>query len=442
VNADSLWNILHKSRGNWRELTEFISSVPNDKKNIVFPLLSEISEKDLHDATVEVLNDNILYSMIYQPMTQDKAIFSAFILSPRVDNEYLKPFKEFFQEKFVKDFILNGRKNPETIVKWVKGSIAIDEDANYARAPITPRGVYELKVADLHSRDIFFVAVCRSFGIPSRLETATRTPQYFFNGKWHDVYFTNPPSKTDARGKLVLTNDKENNLKPEYYTHFTIEKFTEGFFRSLDYETEPILKSFPCTIEVMPGSYLLVTGNRINGGTVLATLSFFNLQENKTENLDIKLRQDLAPEQVIGKTGNMEEFLKKISDEEISVDKKGMIIAWLDAEKEPSRHFIADLIQHKKDLDKWNGSTLLLFRSAKEKDLFMSKNGTGLPLKTKSAVVKSGSLEYFLQHIQKKTISDLPVVTFIKPGGQIIYFSEGYKIGTEDEILRHLHSSK
>lgn len=119
-----------------------------------------------------------------------------------------------------------------------------------------------------------------------------------------------------------------------------------------------------------------------------------------------------------------------------------MILAWLDAEKEPSRHFIADLIQHKKDLDKWNGSVLLLFRSGKEKELFLSKNGTGLPLKTKSAVEKSGSLEYFLQHIQKKTISDLPVVTFIKPGGQIIYFSEGYKIGTGDEILRHLHSSK
>jgi transglutaminase-like putative cysteine protease len=424
VNADSLWNILHKSRGNWRELTEFISSVPNDRKNIVFPLLSEISEKDLHDATVEVLNDNILYSMIYQPMTQDKAIFSACILSPRVDNEYLKPFKECFQEKFEKDFILNGRKNPETIVKWVKGSIAIDEDANYARAPITPIGVYELKVADPHSRNIFFVAVCRSFGIPSRLETATRIPQYFFNGKWHDVYFTNPPLKTDARGKLVLTNDKENNLKPEYYIHYTIEKFTEGFFRSLDYETDTVLKSFLCTIEVTPGSYLLVTGNRINGGTVLATLSFFNLEENKTENLNIKLRHDFAPEQVIGKIGNMAEFLKKTSEEE------------------PSRHFIADLIQHKKDLDKWNGSVLLLFRSGKEKELFLSKNGTGLPLKTKSAVEKSGSLEYFLQHIQKKTISDLPVVTFIKPGGQIIYFSEGYKIGTGDEILRHLHSSK
>jgi transglutaminase-like putative cysteine protease len=442
MNADSLWNILHKCRGNWRELTEFISSVPDDKKGLVLPLLNGISEKDLHDVTLEVLNDNILYSMTLQPMSQDKGIFPAFILSPRVDNEYLKPYKEFFQHKFEKDFILNGRKNPETIVKWVKESINIDENANYARAPITPRGVYELKVADTHSRDIFFAAVCRSFGIPARLETATRIPQYLFNAKWHDVHFANAPSKNDGRGKLVLTNDYGNDRKPEYYTHYTIEKFDRGFFRSLDYETDPVLKSFPCTIEVPPGSYLLVTGNRISGGTVLTTLSFFNVKENENEDLNIKLRKDFAPVQPIGKIDNMQEFLKKISGEGRVVDKKGTILAWLDPEKEPSRHFIADLLQNKKDLDKWNGSILLLFRSEKEKELFMSKNAGGLPLKTKCGVAASGSPEGFLQLIKKKTKTDLPVVTFIDPGGEIIYFSEGYKIGIANEILMHIPTSK
>ncbi len=208
-------------------------------------LLNNISEKDLHDVSVDVLDDNILYSLIYQPLTNDKTIFSSYILSPRVDNEYLKPFKALFQKKFEKAFILNGRSNPETIVKWVKESIRIDENANYARAPITPSGVYELKVTDSHSRDIFFVALCRSFGIAARLETSTKIPQYFFSDKWHDVYFTNPPSTIDSRGKLVINNDPGNDRKPEYYTHFTIEKFEDGFFRSLDYETDPELHVFP-----------------------------------------------------------------------------------------------------------------------------------------------------------------------------------------------------
>lgn len=194
-NADSLWTILHKSRGNWREIIAFLSSVPPDKKSWVFSLLNEMSEKDLHDVTIEVLDDNILNAWIYQPMTQDKAIFCDYILSPRIDNEWLKPFRAFFQQKFDKDFILKGRKYPESIVAWVRRSIITDEQANYSRAPLTPSGVYDLRVADPHSRDIFFVAVCRSFGIPARLETATRIPQYFFREKWQDVYFTHPLSK-------------------------------------------------------------------------------------------------------------------------------------------------------------------------------------------------------------------------------------------------------
>jgi transglutaminase-like putative cysteine protease len=442
LNADSLWQVLHKSRGNWRNLIEFISSVPAEKKQEIFSLLNEISEKDLHDVTPEVLNDNILHTWAYESMTKDKVIFSDYVLSPRVDNEYLKPFKEFFQEKFEKDFILKGRKNPEAIVKWIKESIRIDENANYARTPLTPRGVYELKVADPHSRDIFFVAVCRSFGIPARLETATRIPQYFINEKWHDVYFTNPPSKTNARGKLVVNNDRGNDRKPEYYIHFTIEKFEDGFFRSLDYEMDPVLKSFPCTIEVPSGSYLLVTGFRISGGTVLTKLSFFNLEENKTQNLDIKLRKDLAPSPVLGKIKNIEGFLKKIAGAGGIVNKKGTILAWLDPEKEPSRHFIADLLQKKTELDKWNGPILLLFKTGKEKDLFMKKNAGGLPIKTISAVASVRSLEEFLKTLQRKAVTDLPVVTFINPAGEVNYFSEGYKIGIGDEIIHYLNPKK
>jgi len=442
LNADSLWQVLHKSRGNWRDLIEFISSVPTEKKPWIFSLLNEISEKDLHDVTTDVLDDNILYTRAYESMTSDKSMFYDYILSPRVDNEFLKPYKEFFQQKFDKDFILKGRKDPEVIVKWIKESIHMDENANYARAPITPRGVYELKVADPHSRDIFFVSVCRSFGIPARLETATRFPQYFFNKKWRDVYFTNLQSKTNGRGKLILNNDGGNDRKPEYYLHFTLEKFEDGFFRSLDYETDPVLKSFPCTIEVPSGSYLLVTGNRISGGTVLAKLSFFSLEENKTQKLDLTLRKDLAPAPVLGKIKNIEMFFKKIDGTGEMVNRKGTILAWLDPEKEPSRHFIADLIQKKKELDNWNGSILLLFKTGKDKDLFMKKNAGGLPSKTKSVVTSGGSLDEFIKTIQRKTITDLPVVTFINPAGEVTYFSEGYKIGTGDEILHFLNPKK
>jgi hypothetical protein len=374
-----------------------------------------------------------------QPTETGKAIFSSYILCPRVDNEYLKPYKEFFQHSFPSGFVLKGQKDPETIVKWIKTNIKIDEDANYARAPITPRGVYELKVADPHSRDIFFVAVCRSFGIATRLETSTHIPQYYTNGKWQDVYFNNAPSKNGVRGKLVVNCEIGKGTKPEYYTHFTIEKLEDGFYRSLDYETDTVLKSFPCTLEVPPGSYLVVTGNRIGGGTVLANLTFFNIEENKVQNTTLELRKDPAHPKVLGKIKKMEAYFPMESRTQGLGNKKGTIIAWLDPEKEPSRHFISDLFQNKKELDLWDGSILLLFKSQKEENLFMMKNAKGLPKNTKMSIDNSGSLEKFMVLIPGKSISELPVVTFIHSNGDISYFSSGYKIGIGTDILKEIH---
>ena len=439
VNADSLWKFLHKSRGNWRDIIDFISSIPDDKKHMIFPLLNEISEKDLHDITPEVLNDNIMFSLVYKPLGNDKSIFLSYILTPRVDNEYLKPFKELFQQKFDKNFIVKGRNNPETIVNWVKQTIRIEENANYAKAPITPIGVYELKVADTHSRDIYFVAICRSLGIPARLETATRIPQYFFNEKWHDVGFTNTSVKNDIRSKLTLNNDPGNKRTPEYYIHFTIEKFEDGFFRSLDYETDPVLHKFPCTLELTPGSYLLVTGNRISGGTVLTKLIFFNLLQDRSQSLDIDLRKDLNPSPVIGRIDRTGNFYKMIFGAKNALSKNGAILAWLEPEKEPSRHFIADLLQNKKELDKWNGPILLLFKTEEDKELFLKKNASELPIKTKIDIWNSNSLENFLRVINKNSVQDLPLVSFINTSGEIVYFSQGYKIGIGEEILRNLN---
>ena len=120
------------------------------------------------------------------------------------------------------------------------------------------------------------------------------------------------------------------------------------------------------------------------------------------------------------------------------MNKKGIILAWLDPEKEPSRHFIADLLQKKKDLEKWNVTILLLFKTGSDKDLFIRKNAKELPFKTKYTIASTGLLEEFLKTLHFKTVKDLPVVTFINPAGEIIYFSEGYKIGIGDEILRYL----
>jgi len=436
VNSDTLWAMLRKSRGNWRNLIDFVSSVPPEKKPWIFPLFNGLSEKDLHDITPEVLDDNILNSLTFAPITQDKELFMQYILSPRVDNEYLRPWKAYFQHNFAKEFIMSGRKDPQKIVAWIRKAIVTDESANYGKAPITPHGVYDLKVSDAHSRDIFLVAVCRSFGIPARLEIATRTPQYYFNGKWNDVYFGSQPGKSEARVNLSVKTDPGNDHKPVYYTHFTIEKYKDGFFRSLDYENDPGMNSLPCTTGVVPGSYLLVTGSRMADGTVLSKLSFFRVEENKPTDVLVEMRKSPAPPAVLGTIAKNHDFGMKICATDLSYTSTGMIISWMDAEKEPSRHFAADLLIKKPELEKWNGNIWLLFREPKEMENFLKKNKAGLPRNVKCRVATAGSLEYFSGCIHLQISSGLPVITFINSRGEVNYLSQGYRIGAVDEILR------
>jgi transglutaminase-like putative cysteine protease len=441
MNGDTLWMILQKSRGNWREIIDFISGTPEDQKRWIFPLLLNISEKDIRDVTPEVLKDNIPVVNTGEPGIADVAVFRQYLLSPRIDNEYLKPFKAYFRKTFDKPFINNIRKDPQTLVEWIKTNIQIDNSANYSRSPLTPVGVYELKVSDDHSRDIFFVALCRSFGIPSRLETATKTPQYFKDGKWVDVMFYRQPGQVSEKGILVIENDKQNDRKPEYYIHFTVEKFTDGFYRSLDYEYDPLLRSFPFTLQLATGNYLIVTGNRIAGGTVFSKLNFFNIEPGKTTEMTISLRKDLVPQEIFGIL-NIKSFLQVIDRQQpvnVNAD-KGIIIAWLDPLTEPSRHFIADLVLKKDEFNKWNGNILLFFHNEKEKTDFISKNGTALPSSVTYLVTGKETLNQFINSISKPIGQRLPLVSFINKKSEIIYLSEGYRIGIGDDLLRSIIS--
>ena len=64
----------------------------------------------------------------------------------------------------------------------------------------------ELKNSDPESRDILYVAICRSFGIASRIETATLKPQYYYKNKWHNVQFQVDNKKKEAYGYITLEN--------------------------------------------------------------------------------------------------------------------------------------------------------------------------------------------------------------------------------------------
>jgi len=436
LNADTLWHFLKESRGNYRAVIDFAGTVNTANKYLLFPLLSEISAKDLRDISFDVLMDNVSNTIRPGTSGSETEIFYKYLLNPRVDNEWLKPYKTYLQKGFDKNFSSRALADPGIIEGWVKSNIHIDKKANYGRAPLSPIGVYELKVSDPHSRDIFYVAVCRSLGIAARLEPGTRLPQYYFNKAWHDVIFEPGTPASGERVKLTLNSERGNERKPEYYIHFTIERYDDGFFRSLDYETDPRLSVFPCELDLAPGYYMMVTGNRMKDGSVLANLSFFNLTKDKAVKEDIILRKEPAPE-ILGSVNikKLEGILPQI----IPFSGGKLILAWIEPDKEPTKHFLADLKQKRKEFEKKDLRLFFFFRTGKDEADFISGPMKEMPAGASCLVPDDALLKMISVATGTTPGTSLPLVSLIDAKGNIMYLSQGYRIGTGDDLIRLLH---
>jgi hypothetical protein len=307
----------------------------------------------------------------------DNELFVNYILNPRVANELLVPWRGYLMNEF-RELAEEAPNNPIIIKNYVDKAIKIADADNYYNTPLTPRGVHQLKVSDSESRSIYFVAICRALGIPSRLEPGSNIPQYYFNSAWNDVYFSSGKAPSGAKGFLKLVSSDLDPV-PEYYVHFTIAHFEDGHYNTLEYEYNRRITNFDRELQLVPGHYMMVTGNRLNDGNVLSEISFFDLTENQHLTVEVKLRKEtMVPP--VHRSFNLEEVLKKIPVEKKLSDKvleKGIVMAWIEPDREPSKHVLNDLPLLKTELDSWGGGFIFLMDPASSGNLinFHDLNG-------------------------------------------------------------------
>lgn len=103
---------------------------------------------------------------------------------------------------------------------------------------MSPIGVWKARVADEKSRDIFFVAMARTLGIPARIDKVTGKVQYTDKeGHTFDVNFSTSSPVQATTGILRATYKPIASLPdPKYYSHFTLSKFKDGVFQLLNYD--------------------------------------------------------------------------------------------------------------------------------------------------------------------------------------------------------------
>lgn len=276
----------------------------------------------------------------------------------------LSPWRGFLLSSFGQEMDNKLRSDISMLTTWINKNLTVNELANkHSRAPLTPAGVYNLRVTDPLSRDIFFVAVCRTFGVPARLNPETKFPEYHWRGKWLRAGFGSQMEMEVAIGNLKFVN-KNEGFVPRYYKHFTTGILRDGFFRTLEFPEGATLTENKVAAGVGAGSYMLVTGNRMNDGSVLCRISFFKVYPGKLSVVPVEIRKQAARLIFAGKLNPTDFELQSTSGnvEKLNNWLQGHTNAFiiLEPDKEPSKHVLHDIGQIVDKFNQWEGSVIFI----------------------------------------------------------------------------------
>ena len=438
------------SRGNWMEIEKFLRETPAQKRAQAMALLDVVSAKDLRDTPASVFADHLNNT----PAVQSEW-FNEYIMNPRVANEFLTPYKSFFAANIEPSLAKQAVENPQALVDWVKNNVSINDALNAQRIPIMPMGVWKSRIADKGSRNIFFVAVARSLGIPARIEPVARKIQYFKDNAWVDVDFEAAVQTTAKQGKVIASYQPIKALQdPKYYSHFTIAKvLPNGTLQTLNFErggnvdmglgdTWSGLLKKPLSMD--EGNYMLVTGTRMANGSVLAEIEFFNVEADKTTPIQLEMRESKDEIQVIGNFNSENKFKRADNGEETSLlattGRGYYIVALLGSRQEPTNHAMRDIAAVKKELEDWGRGIVLLFPDEKGYKNFDPKEFGDLPGTITYGLDIDGAIQKEMATAMKlQNANTLPIFLIADTFNRVVFVSQGYTIGLGEQLMKVIH---
>ncbi|MFC2326285.1 MAG: transglutaminase family protein [Prevotella histicola] len=424
-----------KARGNWRTIQTFVEKHEGNIDRAL-KLLSTLTDKDLRDMPMDILEDNM------NARSNE--------VSPRVEYEMiLKPYKKFFARVFRKD-AQKFRNDPSLLVDWVKKNIKLNPDTRAMQIPQTPISVWESRITDDRGRDIFFVDVARSLGIEAQKDLVTWKLQYKKGKDWVDVDFDTSVQEAAKTGKLILDYSPTEYLDdPKYYTHFTISKIVYGRTWIMNFEEGQLdmgggatwANTFKKGATLDEGTYLLVTGQRMADGSVMAHTQFFTIEPGKTTRQKLDVRQESEGIKVIG-SFNSENLIEKDGKEVSILSQTGRgyyVLGVLGMGQEPTNHALHDIAKMKEKLDKWGRPMVLLFTNQAEKDKFETQKGEfgNLLKNTIFGIDKDGTVvKEIAKEMKLRNPNQLPIFIIADTFNRVVFLSQGYTIGLGEQLVK------
>lgn len=242
---------------------------------------------------------------------------------------------------------------------------------------------------------------------------------------------------------------------PKYYTHFTLSKFDKGTFNLLNYEEGNVdmgggtswERQFKDGVKLDIGYYMLVSGLRQSDGSVLSQVSFFTIEEGKTTDVDLTIREKANNQiEVIGQLNTELSFLSLNNGKlETIMNHCGCsrggyyVLAILGPGQEPTNHALRDIATLSSDFEKWGQRIILLFHDKEQSKKFRASDFPGLPSTISYGIDENGTIQKELAKalkLQNGTL--LPIFIIANTNNDIIFKSQGYTIGLGEQLMNEI----
>ena len=199
--------------------------------------------------------------------------------------------------------------------------------------------------------DMVFVALCRAFCFPARLETATGQAQWMDSlGTWHDIHPVSLP--------VELTLEIPSGKKLNYFEHLTLGCWNGSDFSTLRYPDLSVEGSH--TFRVQPGYYRVTVTTRQIDGTASVALWHVTLSSNTS--LYITPPEDQTPQRL--KQVPLELPDGPLRDILQTDPTRNLILIFADPGSEPTEHLLREMLEIAEDFQHLSCRILLIVERA------------------------------------------------------------------------------
>ena len=472
--------IRKEKKENWAnpELTAFLAG--EDEKELRQEMVDVLSEKDHTDCVCSVLEEHLEYGKQYAKEFKMKSgtgkcgkkemngadcftqgaenanaecsnykaeksaaytrvtgaesgynLYINFILNPRVEDELLRPYRKGILSFFTEEQKDAFRANPAEIWNYIQAHITAYPDNERETVMETP---YECLVSGIgteRSQKVLFVAIARTLGIPARLNQDNKVMEYWIRNQF-------VPVLKQQEGGAVLTLKKEADAVWNYYQNWTMGRLVGNEYVSLNL-TGRSWEEDTLELALIPGTYRIITTNRLPNGNQFAWEKTFVIKEGEKLEETLRLRE-----------AQLGDMLERISLPEFEVkDSAGntvtcadltkggkKILMWLEESREPTEHILNEMLEHAEKLHEFENSISFMIRTPEAKqDPLLAKVLKMFP----NVSIYFDSFEENIELLGRRMYVDpdkLPLILVTNGESVGIYATSGYNVGTGDMLIR------